>query len=228
VTDSGALAAVAARRSQTYWLLSRLFHERPTPPFLAELEETLGVAPPDARAPLANELAALSDAVRRARAVDPQAVELAVEFTRLFGGLEQQSGVPPPYESVVREGRLLGDTTAAVAVAYAEAGFGAVLPDAGPADHLAAELRFLALLAYREREAWLAGDQGGASDWLERTARFLDEHLLVWLPDHGAAIARAAREPFYAAAARLAVEACRLDRADVGNLLEAASARPAA
>jgi TorA maturation chaperone TorD len=217
-----ALAESAARRSRTYWLLARLVLERPGAALLAELDSTL---PPAAEAaakdePLADEVGRLGAAVRAALG-DPKALEtLEVDYTRLFAGLAKSSGAPAPFESVALESRLMGDSTFAVEAAYRDAGFEPPVPEAGPPDHLGAELRFLSLACYREMEAWQAGDRAAAAGWVERERRFLDEHLLAWVPRHCERLAPIAETPFYRAVVSLIGRACLVDREDVTLLLD--------
>lgn len=217
-----ALAESAARRSRTFWLLARLVLERPGAALLAELDSTL---PPAAEAgaptePLADEVGRLGAAVRAALG-DPKALEaLEVDYTRLFAGVGKRYGAPAPFESVALESRLMGDTTFAVEAAYREAGFDAPVPEAGPPDHLGAELRFLSLACYREMEMWQAGDRAAAAGWVERERRFLDEHLLAWVPRHCERLAPIAGTPFYRAAVSLIGRACLVDREDVTLLLD--------
>ncbi len=60
--------------------------------------------------------------MRKVRA-DPASLRaLAVERTRLLAGLAANYGAAPPYESVFRENKLPGESSIAVATAYAEAG----------------------------------------------------------------------------------------------------------
>lgn len=217
-----ALAESAARRSRTYWLLARLVLERPGAALLAELDSTL---PPAAEAaakdePLADEVGRLRVAVRAALG-DPMAfAALDVDYTRLFAGLAKSSGAPAPFESVALESRLMGDSTFAVEAAYREGGFDAPVPEAGPPDHLGAELRFLSLACYQEMEAWQAGDRAAAASWVERERRFLDEHLLAWAPRHCKRLAQVAETPFYRAVVSLIGRACLADREDVTLLLD--------
>ncbi len=46
--------------------------------------------------------------------------------------------------------------------AYAKAGFSDIDPDASPQDHIAVELKLIALMALREAEAWRSENQAGA------------------------------------------------------------------
>jgi putative dimethyl sulfoxide reductase chaperone len=217
-----ALAESAARRSRTYWLLARLVLERPDAALLVELDSTLPAATEarDQTEPLADEVRCLGTAVRAALG-EPDALEaLEVDYTRLFSGVAKRDGAPAPFESVALESRLMGDATIAVEAAYQEAGFDAPVPDAGPPDHLGAELRFLSLACYREMEAWQKGDRAAAAVWVEREQRFLDEHLLAWVPRYCERLAPIAETPFYRAAVSLIGRACLVDREDVTLLLD--------
>jgi len=218
LTETLELADVCARRSNTYWLLSRFVLEPPTAAFLSALATALDAAPVGPDAPLGDETAALCRAVREALGDESARDALLVEHTRLFGGLSKTYGAPPPYESVAREGKLLGECTIAVSAAYSAAGFDAPVPEAGPADHLGAELRFLALLCHRESEARQAGCEGEASAWLERERSFLDDHVLKWVPQHCERMLTLAQTPFHLAMIRLISGACMLDRQDVTEL----------
>jgi TorA maturation chaperone TorD len=218
----GALADSAARRSRTYWLLARLVLERPGAALLSELDSTLSPAAeaPAKDEPLADEAGRLG-ATARATLGDPKAfAALDVDYTRLFAGLAERYGAPAPFESVALESRLMGDSTFAVEAAYREAGFDSPVPEAGPPDHLGAELRFLSLACYQEMEAWQAGDRAAAAGWVERERRFLDEHLLAWVPRHCERLAQVAETPFYRAVVSLIGRACLVDREDVTLLLD--------
>ena len=216
--ESAALADLAQRRSRTYWLLSRLVFEAPSGAFLAELGAALDGATPDLEAPLGAETAAFRDAVREARADTSAPAGFEVERARLLAGLAKSYGAPPPYESVFREDKLPGESTIAVTTAYAEAGMEPPAPDVGPADHLGAELRFLALLCHRESEAWQASDRGAAATWIERERAFLDEHVLQWVPEHCQRLVALAESSYHRAVFSLIARACMVDRDDVAEL----------
>jgi TorA maturation chaperone TorD len=54
-----------------------------------------------------------------------------------------------------------------------------------------------------------------AAQWLSRQQRFLDEHILRWVPAHCERLNTVAKTPFYAALALLLGRACLLDRSDL-------------
>jgi TorA maturation chaperone TorD len=215
--DAGWIEGAASRRARNYFLLSRVFQERPTCGLLEEIRTAF--APSGDEGELADDAAELCRTASRGASDSGLVSALAVEFTRLFGGLSER-GAPPPIESVIREGRLLGDSTAAVSRAYADAGYPEPLPQAGPPDHLATELRFLALCCHEEALAWKRADHPAARTWLEREKSFLDDHVLAWAPGYCASAAARADPGFYAAASRIVARACALDRDDITAILE--------
>jgi TorA maturation chaperone TorD len=148
---------------------------------------------------------------------------LALEHTRLFVG---PGRVPaPPYGSVYHEGHvLMGESTLDAMRQYREAGF-SFAPDAGMlADHVVAELSFLAVLADEEAQAWTAGDEAGAWVWLGRRGAFLCDHLGAWAPLLCQRILSATDEPFYRA---VAVSLRELVAVDLDHLATAVEGRPA-
>ncbi|RMD70480.1 MAG: hypothetical protein D6819_04190 [Gammaproteobacteria bacterium] len=177
----------AAERSRIYWFLSRLYLEPPD----GELLEAVRRLPADPP------WGALQEAA------EGQSQEsLAVEFTRLFRGIKEGYGPPPPYESLYREGRLMGESTLEVMGCYERAGFGIIEPSAGPQDHLGVELRFMALLSYEEGEARSRDDRGEAERRLGQQRDFLAAHLGAWLPPYCSTLAGECREDFYREVAR--------------------------
>ena len=218
VMDPAALGQVAGRRSQSYWLLSRLVSEAPHRSFLEEISATLAGAPLNLDAPLGVETAMLLESLAGVDFSEDGLNTLRVEHTRLLGALGESYGAPAPYESVSRPGTAAGESCAAVVRCYADAGFDPPLPGDGPADSLASELRFLALACYRESRAWSAEDRPEAFAWAEVERQFLDDHVLQWVPRHCEALCLRAETPYFRAVARLIARACIVDREDVAEL----------
>lgn len=218
VVSAAALAEIAGRRGRTYWLLAQGFAQAPSRALLGDLSAVLG--PVNAADALGPETAALAGAVRDALNTDSAGDRLAIEFTRLFGGISESYGGLPPFESVVRTGNWGGDTVLAVLAAYAGAEIEPPLPDASPVDHLAAELRFLAIACHRESEAWRADDVRSAIDWVRRERDFIDRHVLRWVPAYCDEAAVLATSLFYKALLTLTPLACKLDREDIDAILE--------
>lgn len=210
---------IAASRSRCYWLLSDVYLNRPDVPCIERLRAALGDSGPtvsEAAGDVFDDLRAALRATGHER--------LLVEHTRLFSGLREGYGPPPPFESVHRESRVLGDSTVAVLRAYAAAGFGTIHADAGPQDHLGVELRFMALAAHEEMAAWSRGDAFTALANLAHQGAFLEQHLHAWVPGYCRRLAEQAHEPFYIEIAKLTGRVIEDDHALVGAMLADAAA----
>ncbi len=204
--------ALAETRSKTWWLLSRFYLERPDAAFLQEL-----------RALFCNLGEAVGDRERslfQALHEDDPALEqrLLQDFTRLFRGLRQGDGPPPPYESIHRGAPLMGDLAVEVRRHYEDAGLGQLATGGALPDHLGVELRFLALLCFREMEAWADRDSDLAAQAIARQRSFMDRHLLAWAPGYLERTEARAREPFYASVLALTRDFVETTRQDLDQL----------
>jgi len=101
-----------------------------------------------------------------------------------------------PCESVWRDEDhlMLQEPTFAVRAFYRRHGLQAANWRQRPDDHLSTELEFVALLLER-------GER-------KEAARFLETHLLVWLPSFASRVSQRAATPFYAALAGMTLVAC--------------------
>lgn len=194
-------APESRQRAEAYWFLSTLFAE---PPAEEQLARMVALAEQGQ-----GEQAGIGGAILAALGTETDiaalAQRLAIEHTRLFLGIREGYGPPPPYESLWREGRMMGEATIAVLAAYAEAGFE---HDGrwGPPDHLVEQLRFIATLANGEGNAWGSGQDDDALWARERQAAFMTQHLHAWMPAYCRALEAQATEPLYQALARVAAQ----------------------
>jgi TorA maturation chaperone TorD len=122
--------------------------------------------------------------------------ELLWEYTRLFVGPYR---LPcPPWESLYTSSKrlLMQEAHDTVKAVYAEAGVELGDPNI-LADHVGAELNFLAILLERT-------DRGAAGEHAsqQRAEKFLDEHLRNWIPRFTADLEDAAGSALYRALAR--------------------------
>jgi putative dimethyl sulfoxide reductase chaperone len=214
-----ALSESAKQRSQTYGWLSELFLAAPGADGIATLRARAAEASssPEEFA-FKDHLSEMAVALAH---VTPTA--LGVEHARLFAGLSESYGPAPPFESMHAGVPVLGDSIPSMVDAYQSAGFDRIDIPAVPQDHLAVELRFMALLAAQESAAWIARDGEQVRAVLTRQQSFLDDHLLPWVPAYCEGIATEAREPFFAAMARMTAEALALDRENIDDLLREAT-----
>lgn len=115
--------------------------------------------------------------------------DLAVAYTRLFRGIKRDYGPPPPYESVYKEGRMVGNSALAVLRKYREVHLNlldkhkGVLPD-----HIGVELNFMHFLCSKEMEAFKNEDQAGALRFLRMQKEFLEKHIMRWFPKFHSAV----------------------------------------
>ena len=200
-------ADCALKRSQGYWLLSRLFSEVPSNERLAEallaVDALLagGSAVPAEIVVLRHELAAAI--------LDPQAA--AVAFTRYLTLIPKDTDESFPFESYFREGRLPGEATRRVEDFMTNADYEDLAIDVASVDHLAAELRLMAFLCHAEHAAWQDADRESAVARLTQQRSFLQEHLASWAPQYCEALAVHANHGYIQAIARLAVQTVRDD-----------------
>lgn len=208
-------ADVAKRRSSTWWLLSQLVIEQPSEPWLSELESVLQTVNTDTSQPLGPEAAALLAALRAARQQPAGLTTLAVDRTSLLAGVLHKGVLAGPYESASLGLDMNGDKVTDAAQFYLEAGMVDFCVELGPPDYLGTQLRFMSVLAYQEMLAHQAADDALAAHWLDMQQRFLEAHLLDWVPAHCDKLAQQAKTDYYHTLSNLLKAACELDLADV-------------
>jgi TorA maturation chaperone TorD len=213
------LRGIAENRSKTYWFLSSFYLIKPDRTFLEDLRHGMAVLDEQSDHDFARGLKTLGDALNGSD-TEQLAGRLAVEFTRLFRGIKEGYGPPPPFESVYRESGLIGEITLAVITRYHEAGFGAIDESTGPQDHIGVELKFMSLLCYKERNAWAQEQTDEAIVSLKLQKRFLDEHLLCWVPSYCRRIQEETKESFYSGVAMLTEWASCRDSQHINMLLQ--------
>lgn len=186
--------ASAYSRSRLFWLLAEgLLHGFRAESWLYVPDGSEG--PGKAGSPLAEAWENLVDLLRTLD--DEASARLAVEHTRLFGGLREGEGPPPPFESAWLPRSEAGEVVQSVTREYAAAGFADIDLDAGPQDHLAVELKFMALLAMKEAEALRHGSLDEAEVRVGQQRRFLHGRLLGWVPRWIDGLANQTQEPVY-------------------------------
>lgn len=190
---------LARIRSQAFWFLSDCFLVPPDSSRLQEVTQRFSEA--------GEGLAPRCGVLGSTDALEDQVLQLRREHTRLFGGIKPGYGPPPPYEGLYRESRATGACSESVQAAYAEAGY-AHLPDKLQApDHLAVELRFMALLAYKEAEARTTHRDAEAAVSKTRQQRFLAYHLHCWVPAYCRRLCRETATAYYRDIAQLTADA---------------------
>jgi TorA maturation chaperone TorD len=218
--DHSERADHALRRSQRYWLLSRLLAEVPNAERLAEALTAV-----DALLDRSTNLPVEVSALRRELAAamsDPQAA--AVAFTRYLILIPKSGNESFPFESHFREGTFPGDATRLVGEFMLDAGYEDLALDVASVDHLAAELRLMAFLCHAEYAAWRDGERAVAVASLSRQRNFLRVHLAAWAPEYCLALAGRADHGYIQAVAHLAAQTVRDDVAELAAVCTAVDA----
>ena len=188
---------ISATREDVYRLLAACFY----PPSKELIEE-------ECCATLAALLASVApDAVQYASDADIAGREssleaLAVEHARLFIGPFQL--IAPPYGSIYLDDAktVMGDSTARVSAFYHGCGLQLAEDFHELPDHFAVELEFMSFLAFKQREAEVAGALNEAARISSLQQEFLDKFLMPWLEPFTSAIINDGEAPFYQAVAR--------------------------
>lgn len=177
-------------------------HDREmTPAVLAALQtlnfpENLGLLPASATAQQVRHL--MQIAVATWAIEDALIDELAADFAAIY--LTGAYGISPCESVWLSEDHLMcQDAMFQLRALYARHGLSAPDWRKRPDDHLVFQLQFVA-----RRLATLRSD----TDWWS-LGRFLDEHLLRWLPDFAQRTAARCGQPFYAALALLTNSWCQ-------------------
>ncbi len=185
-----------------YGFLARIFAQEVTSDFLAEIRT------PQFRGVLEESGVDLGDDFY-SRPADELLEELVIEFTGLFIG---PGHFLSPHESVhrVREdgdhGKLWGADTVVVKKFIEATGLRFQSAFGGMPDHLAAELEFVQKLEERMTQAQAEGEMELAENLDQIKHRFLQEHILTWVPPFLDRVIAKTNIPFYREISKLAVQ----------------------
>ena len=203
-TEAGAEATLADFRrlvAEDLAVFALLHHAEPSQEWLTALVAQGGLALGlELHSPAGQTaLAAMADAVAALPKVLDQTVldQFAADYADIYLTHGYRAS---PHESVwLDEDHLMRqEPMFQVRAYYARHGLTAGNWRVRPDDHLALQLQFLAYLLAPERD----------EDTLAEAARFLDEHLLRWLPQFAQRIAERCRTGFFAALAPLTAIYC--------------------
>ena len=206
------IQANTAQREDIYRLLAACYY----PPTADLFEESCCEALASLLAPVAPEAACYAaDAV--AAYSNSSLESLAVEHARLFIGPFKL--VAPPYGSVYLDDAktVMGDSTAKVAAFYHTCGLTLAEDFNELPDHFAVELEFMSFLAFRQREAEVAGDTDEVSRILSLQQEFLGRFLMPWLEPFTSAVIADGEAPFYQAVARCTAAFLTSDNTALGT-----------
>ncbi len=184
------LSAMVIESSKILGLLSNLYLCKPTKEAVESWRELLSEDVPDS-------LLKLKDALDKIDLnSEEESEDLLWEFTRLFIGPYK---LPcPPWESVYTSGRrlMMQEAHDEVQDFYSEVGLKIGNPNI-MTDHIGAELNFLAVLHEK-----MDHDPEKRSYYMDIAKRFLDEHVMRWIPQFTQDMEGAANSTLYKALAQ--------------------------
>ena len=207
------MKTAARNRSNIYGFLAAVYRQEMTPELLEKIKTT-GL--PEVLSGLGLNLDSTFLQQPESRLLE----ELAVEYTRLFLGPGPHIS---PHESVQREdadgpkGRLWGEATVAVKKFVEGAGFSYREAYKGMPDHIGVELEFMQFVTAREAEAWEQADEDSARRCRAMEKRFLQDHLLRWVPPFCRKIMAGAELDFYREMAALTDRFMRFEDEEMRN-----------
>ena len=202
------------QRGEAYWFLSNLFADQLDLEAVTQMASAANKSSTDF-----GQAGEIFRAFLDMRDLEILTLRLAQEHTRLFCGISEEYGPPPPYESLWREGVMMGESTVQVAQHYVQAGY---RPDSrfAPLDHLVEELRFMASLCNAEHEAQVAGNDEAAGQLRHKQQRFLTDHLGVWIGNYCRKIAELSTEALYRSIARVTATVVAEDAAELVEMAQ--------
>jgi TorA maturation chaperone TorD len=210
---------LADQRINVYGFLARIFKEEITAEFLPQLRDpqVLGV--------LSSFGADLGDDFVQKNEND-LVENLAVEYTRLFLGPGKHI---PPNESIHNErgdgdwGQFWGASTVEVKKFIETAGLTYRDDFTDMPDHISVELEFMQKVIDRERNAWEAGDRGGALYCLKMEKMFINDHLIQWIPRFCNEVVSEAELTFYREMAKITRSFIEFEKENIDEYIFEAS-----
>ncbi len=198
-TETKDNGAEARHRSDIYGLLATVYGQEITSELLGQIR-----TPQFLGALSVLEVNGIDDLMQRP---DSELLEdLAVEYTHLFLGPGKHIS---PHESVHHQredgqwGKLWGASTVEVKRFIEATGLSYNEEFKGLPDHISVEFEFMQQLILREEQAWMDEDADKAASCRQVEKKFIEEHLISWVPAFCEMVIQEAELPFYQAVAAL-------------------------
>ena len=199
-TDKYDYSALAGHRSDIYGLLATVYRQEVTSGLLQQ------VINPQFMDILIDLGAEGIDGHLKQKSEAELIEELAVEYTRLFLGPGKHIS---PHESVHHQrddnqwGKLWGKSTAEVKKFIESTGLDYIEDFKGLPDHISVEFEFMQKLTLHEKKAWREADADKATSYRQIEKKFVEAHLIQWIPDFCEKVMEHAELSFYRSMAAL-------------------------
>ena len=218
--DKASVEIILANRAFLYGVVARGFVEEMDDDFASILRSDharreMGIVDIDGTDALEERFEAVVEAVKARDACE----KIAHEYVKIFVGPATLKA--DPWESVHLTGKrmLFQPNVLAVRESYREAGFASASERRVSDDFIGTECDFLAKLASRSLALFQKNDCEACKRDLERSRRFLNEHLLTWIDSLSKKIELHYPGAFYGAFTRFAVCVVRRDSAILDEIL---------
>ena len=215
--DGGSAEVALAARQYWYTLFHGVFGGRPSRELVKALEDGVqnglfdlySREPGDAFDGMRSYVSTLTGDESR---LETRLGAISDEYTKLFIGPGHLDA--PPWESpyVGKEGLLFQESTLKVRYEYADSGY---LPQDYPRvadDHIALMMDYMAHMAKRTAAAFSGATADDAGDLAAKQSRFIENHLLNWVPEYARKLEEAGASEFYVLAVRCALDFFEQDR----------------
>jgi TorA maturation chaperone TorD len=146
-------------------------------------------------------------------------INLSKDWTGLFRGVNAK-GLPPPYESVYRIGRLQEKPSQEIHRLFAKKGIRIPEEWHQPPDYIGVELDLMRFLCKKEQETWERKRLDSVYEVLEEENSFLENHLGLWISIFCEKMAKEAHEDFFKGIARLTTGLVGYDQVWVPHLFD--------
>ena len=210
-TEKQERTAVARQRSNVYGLLATVYRQEVTSGLLQQIKgpQFLGV--------LSNLGIQLGDDFFH-KNEEELLEDMAVEYTRILLGPGKHIS---PHESVhhqrddTQQGQLWGESTVEIKKFIESSGLDYRSEYRGLPDHISVELEFMQQVTLREEQAWREEVKDGALYCLRIEKKFVEKHLIRWIPIFCEKVIREAELPFYREMAALTKNFVEFEKGEI-------------
>lgn len=150
-------------------------------------------------------------------------VELAMDYANLFLGLKyfrEKKGIPHPSESVYTAGDMYQKEAVEAFRTYMDAGLVKAEDFGEPEDHVALQLYFMEHLCRKAATFLKDKNFHELMKNLERQKKFLEGHLLKWVPKLASDVVENAETEFYKAVGRITKGFLTMEEGVIKELIE--------
>ncbi len=207
-------------RQTSYAFFARLFRQEVTRPLLSELlNNQAWINSPDSAGPGQLTLRNFFLSIQ-GKELDQIVTALAAEYASLFLSVGRKPVFP--YESVYTspEHLMMQQARDEVRQEYLREGLNRVESFKEPEDHIALELEFMGYLCQKASDAIAQEDWAVGRAYLTHQQRFLDQHLLNWVPQFCEDTLNAAASDFYKGIAQWMRDFLMVEKETQADLME--------